>query len=252
VAGVAEVLHAEWRDHAYPAHTHDTWTLLIVDDGLIGYELDRQRHAARRSVVTLLPPHVVHDVRPGTTHGFRKRVIYLDERLLGEALIGPSVDEPMITDTALREQVSRLDQDLTAGDDLAAESRLATVAERLSWHLTGRTVPPEPPAATVALRARELIDADPAGVEGIAAIARRLGVSTAHLVRSFTRTHGIPPHQYLLGRRLDLARHRLLDGEPAAEVAVATGFYDQAHLSRHFGRLLATTPTRYQRSHVAD
>lgn len=182
----------------------------------------------------------------------RTRVIYLDERLLGEALTGPSVDQPMITDAALREQVSRLDRDLTSGDDVAAESRLATVAERLSWHLRGRPIAPEPPAATVALRARALIDADPAGVVGIAAIARTLGVSTAHLVRAFTRRHGIPPHRYLLGRRLDLARHRLLAGEPAAQVAVATAFYDQAHLSRHFGRLLATTPTRYQRSHLAD
>ncbi len=26
--GVAQVLHARWRDHAYPGHTHDTWTLL--------------------------------------------------------------------------------------------------------------------------------------------------------------------------------------------------------------------------------
>ena len=59
VAGVAEVLHAEWRDHAYPAHTHDTWTLLIVDDGLIGYG-----HAA-------------------STSGFRKRVVYLDETAPG-------------------------------------------------------------------------------------------------------------------------------------------------------------------------
>jgi AraC-like DNA-binding protein len=32
------------------------------------------------------------------------------------------------------------------------------------------------------------------------------------------------------------------DGRPAAEVAVATGFCDQAHLTRHFRRMLATTP----------
>ena len=31
-------------------------------------------------------------------------------------------------------------------------------------------------------------------------------------------------------------------------MAVDTGFYDQAHLTRHFTRLLATTPARYQRS----
>lgn len=35
--GVAEVFHAAWHDHAYPPHTHDTWTVLIVDDGLIGF-----------------------------------------------------------------------------------------------------------------------------------------------------------------------------------------------------------------------
>jgi AraC-like DNA-binding protein len=248
VAGVTEVLHADWRDHSYPAHTHDTWTLLLVDDGSIGYDLDRHRHAALRSVVTLLPPHVVHDGRPATTRGFRKRVVYLDESVLGATLIGPSVDTPMIIDPALRAQVSRLDQDLASGDDLAAESRLAVVVERLSRHLTGRPAPMGPPAAGTARRAREMLDADPAGTEGIAAVAAALGVSTAHLVRSFTSSYGIPPHRYLLGRRLDLARHRLLEGDAAAQVAADTGFYDQAHLTRHFSRLLATTPGRYQRS----
>ncbi|MFI7588200.1 AraC family transcriptional regulator [Spongisporangium articulatum] len=249
VAGVAEVLHAEWRDHAYPAHTHDTWTLLIVDDGLIGYELDRHhRHAAPRGGVTLLPPHVVHDGRPATSRGFRKRVVYLEEDVLGEALIGAAVDTPLLTDPALREQVSRLDRALTARDDLEAESRLALVAERLAWHLTGRRPAPNlPPVAVVAGRARDLLDADPAGTTSVAEVAARLEVSTAHLVRSFTRSYGIPPHRYLLGRRLDLARRRLRDGEDITQVALGTGFYDQAHLTRHFKRLLATTPGRYQR-----
>ena len=248
VDGVTEVLHAEWRDHSYPAHTHDTWTLLLVGDGLIGYELDRHRHAALRSVVTLLPPHVVHDGGPATTRGFRKRVLYLDESVLGAGLIGASVDNPMITDPALRAQVSLLDHDLVRGDDLAAEARLAVVVERLGWHLVGRPLPSEPPAATTARSAREMLDADPVGTAGVTAVAAALGVSTAHLVRSFTRSYGIPPHRYLLSRRLDLARHRLLAGETAARVAADTGFYDQAHLTRHFTRLLAITPTRYQRS----
>ena len=30
VPGVAEVFHARFVSHAYPVHTHDTWTLLIV------------------------------------------------------------------------------------------------------------------------------------------------------------------------------------------------------------------------------
>jgi AraC-like DNA-binding protein len=249
VDGVAEVLHAAWRDHAYPAHTHDTWTLLLVDDGRIGYELDRHGHAAVRSGVTLLPPHVVHDGRPATAHGFRKRVVYLDERVLGEQLIGAAVDAPFIEDGPLRSAVSALDQALVLGEDIEAESRLAVVTDRLAWHLTGRRVDGVlPPAAHIARRTRDILDADPVGTSGLAPIADGLGVSVAHLVRSFTRSYGIAPHQYLIGRRLDLARHRLLAGEDAAHVAVAAGFHDQAHLTRHFKRLLATTPGRYQRS----
>jgi len=252
LAGVAEVLHAQWRDHAYPAHTHDTWTLLLVDDGLIGYELDRHDHAAPRSGVTLLPPHVVHNGHPVTAHGFRKRVLYLEEQVLSETLIGAAVDAPLIDDRGLREQVSRLDRALVRGDEREAESRLALVAERLAWHLTGRhTARSLPPAGPVARQAREILDADPVGAAGIAGVADALGVSAAHLVRSFTRSYGIPPHRYLLGRRLDLARRWLLAGDDPAQVAVATGFYDQSHLTRHFKRLLATTPGRYQRGGAA-
>ncbi|MBM9477929.1 helix-turn-helix transcriptional regulator [Nakamurella flavida] len=249
VHGVAEVLHAQWRDHAYPAHTHDTWTLLLVDDGLIGYHLDRQGHAALpRAGVTVLPPHVVHDGRPTTTRGFRKRVIYLDGDVFPTSLTGSAVDGPLIPDAGLLRESSSLDRALVRGDDLEAESRLALVVERVAWHLTGRPdgTLAQPPAL-VARRAREILDADPGGIAGIAAVAGVVGVSTAHLVRSFTRSYGIPPHRYLVGRRLDLARRRLLAGDAPVDVAAETGFYDQAHLSRHFTRLLATTPGRYRR-----
>ncbi|UMG94420.1 AraC family transcriptional regulator [Nocardioides sp. TF02-7] len=247
--GVAEVLHAAWHDHAYPAHTHDTWTVLIVDDGLIGYGLDRHEHAAAGRAVTVLPPHVPHDGRTVTADGFRKRVVYLDEDVLGERLVGPAVDGPLVPDRSLWRQVSLLDGALVAGDDLEAEARLALVVERLRWHLQGR--PDARPAVvrpSVAGELRDILDADPVAAPSLAEAARRLGVGETHLVRAFTRTYGLPPHRYVVGRRLDLARRLLLDGHPPAEVATVTGFYDQAHLTRHFRRLLRTTPGRYQRS----
>ncbi|MER7072729.1 AraC family transcriptional regulator [Terrabacter sp. NPDC000476] len=255
VAGVAEVFHAAWHDHAYPAHTHDTWTLLVVDDGVIGYDLDRHDHTAVRSGVTLLPPHVVHDGRALTAGGFRKRVVYLEEQVLAPELVGRAVDAPLVPDAALRLAVSRLDRALEARDDLEAESRLALVVERLTAHLTAGNDPPPPrrdhrgrPGRGVATLARERFDADPVGTPGITAVAASLGVTTPHLVRSFVAAYGIAPHQYVVGRRLDLARRRLRDGAPAAMVATEAGFYDQAHLTRHFRRFLGTTPGRYQRS----
>ena len=64
-------------------------------------------------------------------------------------------------------------------------------------------------------------------------------------MRSFGREFGLPPHRYLVGRRVEAARRRLLDGEHIADVAAAVGFHDQSHLHRHFTRLVGTTPRRF-------
>ena len=91
---MAEVFHAHFIDHAYPMHTHSTWTVLIIDDGAVRYGLDGNEHAAMTSLVTLLPPDVAHDGRALTREGFRKRVIYLEHEQLGSDLIGRTVDRP--------------------------------------------------------------------------------------------------------------------------------------------------------------
>ncbi|RBY82847.1 AraC family transcriptional regulator [Geodermatophilus sp. TF02-6] len=250
VPGLTEVLHARFADHAYPSHTHDCWTLLLVDDGAVRYDLDRHAHGASRAEVTLLPPGVPHDGRAHSPGGFCKRVLYLDAPTLGEDRIGRAVDRPAIDDGVLRARISALHAALRPGRDrLEAQSRLTFVLQRLGQHLD-RMVAPAPPVRddAVADRLRELIDARLTEGVDLNQAAAALGVHPTHAVRAFTRRHGLAPHRYLTGRRVDRARRLLLDGMPAAQVAPAVGFYDQAHLTRHFRRMLATTPAAYARS----
>ena len=49
VAGVHEVFHAHFVDYAYPPHVHDAWTVFIVDDGWIRYDLEARHRGAGRS-----------------------------------------------------------------------------------------------------------------------------------------------------------------------------------------------------------
>jgi AraC-like DNA-binding protein len=247
VPGIAEVFHAWFTDHAYPEHTHDTWTLLVVDEGAIRYDLDRHEHGALRPGVTLLPPHVSHTGRSATPHGFRKRVLYLDADVLDTALIGPSVDAPTLGDPLLRTRVHQLHRALEGTDTgLEAESRLALIGDRIRQHLRGPAPPPAPDRLAADLR--DLLDARMVAGLALREAAALLHSHPAHLVRSFTRAYGLPPHRYLTGRRVEAARRRLLSGEPPAQVAAGVGFHDQAHLHRHFTRLVGITPGRYARA----
>lgn len=248
VAGVAEVLHAHFPEHAYPSHTHDTWTVLLVDTGTVRYGLDRHEHGALGDRVTLLPPGVPHDGRSVETDGFRKRVVYLEPELIGADRIGAAVDHPGWVEPALRRQVSALHDVLaTPADAFEAEVRLTLVVDQLRQRLAGEETDVRRDRP-VAHRLRDLLDARL--VEGVTLpeAAGEIGASPTHLVRSFGSEFGIPPHRYLTGRRLDRARRLLLAGERAADVAVAVGFHDQAHLTRHFRRLLGVSPAAYARS----
>ncbi|WP_205780116.1 helix-turn-helix transcriptional regulator [Micromonospora ureilytica] len=248
VAGVAEVFHAHFVDHAYPRHIHDVWTLLIVDDGAVRFDLDRHRHGALRTSVTLLPPYVPHDGSSATPGGFRKRVLYLDTSALDAELVGRAVDEPDLADPQLRDRIHHLHQALAApGDEFEAESRLALILDRLRRQLHQRSpVGGQPTGRGLAIRLRELLDART--VEGVTLgeAAELLHAHPTHLVRTFTHVHGVPPHSYLTGRRVELARRLLLAGQRPVEAAVAAGFFDQAHLTRHFRRYLGVSPARYR------
>jgi hypothetical protein len=74
VPGIREVFHAHLVDYAYPPHCHETWAVLVVDEGAIRYDLDRRRCGAAGQAVIILPPGVAHDGRPAPgASGFRKR-----------------------------------------------------------------------------------------------------------------------------------------------------------------------------------
>ena len=263
VAGVQEVFHARFVDYAYPPHVHDAWTVFVVDDGWIRYDLETRHRGAGGERVFILPPNVVHDGRAGAHGGFRKRVLYLSTDVLDERLTGPAVDRPDISGPALRRAVHALHRALGHPDDaLEAESRLALVGDRLRAHLAATRPGPEPspggrPGATqpgfgtgspgLAGDLRELLDERLFERTTLAQAGGDLGASPSYLVRCFTRAFGIAPHQYVTARRIEAARRRLLDGEPIALVAAGAGFYDQAHFTRQFKRHVGTPPGRYAR-----
>jgi AraC family transcriptional regulator len=74
-------------------------------------------------------------------------------------------------------------------------------------------------------------------------------LSAYHFARQFKASTGLPPHQYVLGRRVERAKQLLqAGGLPLAEVAAEVGFSDQSQFSHHFKRLAGVTPGQFRNS----
>ncbi|MBM6403083.1 AraC family transcriptional regulator [Phycicoccus sp. CSK15P-2] len=254
VPGVREVLRAHFpaRSHAYPLHTHDAWTLMVVDQGAVVYHLDRREQLAPQAAVTLLPPHVPHDGAAASDAGFRKRVVYLAPDVLASVPLDRVLTTPLDGDRDLVREVSDLHTALltaaTGVDTTDAEERLTLLAGRLVARWGGPAPTPLRREAGRVSRLRAILDERAVTGVTLAEAAAELDSTPAALVRAFQREVGMTPHRYLVGRRLEIARRRLLDGVSVADAAADSGFFDQAHLTRHFRRYLGIPPGRFVRA----
>jgi len=83
-------------------------------------------------------------------------------------------------------------------------------------------------------------------LQQLAALAE---VSPRHFERAFRQALGVPPHSYVVQRRVDSAR-RLLTEQPTLaihEVAARSGFSSSSHLAAAFRRQTGHTPTSFRR-----
>jgi transcriptional regulator GlxA family with amidase domain len=96
-------------------------------------------------------------------------------------------------------------------------------------------------------RVREYIEAhlhDSIELVELAAIA---GLSIFHFARQFKQSAGVTPHYYVIQSRIERAQELLASTDLSlSEIAFATGFSDQSHLTRHFRQLIGVTPGQFR------
>jgi AraC family transcriptional regulator len=81
-------------------------------------------------------------------------------------------------------------------------------------------------------------------------VAKECELSVSHFARSFKETFGVSAHRWLIQKRLSHAQHLLLKTTiPLIDIALQSGFQDQASFTRTFTQDLGVSPGRWRKHH---
>nr|WP_316638837.1 AraC family transcriptional regulator [uncultured Roseateles sp.] len=244
-------------------HWHGTFGIGLLERGA-------QRSASGRGAVEAFAgdlitsnPGEVHDGRPLGDAPRRWHMLHLDPDVIaamaapGWSLLDVEWTRPVIQDARLRAALRRLMGQMelwstgrasTDADRLACEESLVqTCGLLLDRHSTA--APVEDAGGDIA-RVRERLADEVPDAPTLTELAAMAGLSKYQLLRRFTQAYGLPPHAWLQQQRVERARRLIRDGDDLATAALASGFADQSHMTRLFGRQFGFTPGAWQQAAV--
>lgn len=255
-----EFLYATFITHSFPRHTHETFAIGVIERGVQATYYNGSTHIATSGDICLVNPGEVHTGFSPHESGWTYRVFYPDATFLQKVAREisehtgqlPHFPSPVIKDPHLSSRILSFLKTIGDSDvSLEKESLLLSVlAQMIQRHANKREDPPlvRKKKGPAVKRALEYLDANFTENVALSELSNIANVSQFHLLRLFRATVGLPPHAYLIQKRIDYARGLLSQCLPISEVALEAGFADQSHFTRRFKKIVGVTPGRYCRN----
>jgi AraC-like DNA-binding protein len=250
-----ELLAADYAPRSFPMHTHPEYVVGAVVAGAERLRFHDADFLLPAGDTLFIRPDVPHANEAAHGQRFGYCVLYIGAALFrsmlgrdgdGDAPDGLALfDRRVARSPALFALVLRSHRRLCrAHDALEQQSLLALLVGGLAE--AGATAPTRHAAVPSRMAdVRRHLDehfSETVALDTLATIGR---VSPFHLVRAFKHETGLTPVAYRTQRRITEACRLLRASTPIAEVALATGFADQSHLTRQFQRIMGVSPGRY-------
>jgi len=250
---VSDVRCSAGPEDTAPVEVHRSFVLAYVRSGSFGVRTERAAHQLVPGGFLVGAPGEVYVCTHEHGRGDRCLSFHLSGALVDE--LGGSAAKAwragaMAPDAELGMLAALGQASAEGGTDVALDEAALLLVHRF----LSRTRPVRQawaPRRTDRGRAVETalwIDSHAGEMVRLEMLARRVGLSSFHFLRLFTRVLGVTPHQYLVAARLRRAARLLADPRHAVtDVAFDVGFGDLSNFVRTFRRTAGVSPGRFRR-----
>jgi AraC-like DNA-binding protein len=242
-------------DLSYKKHSHEEYSLAIVDKGESSFWCEGKHFAkvSERSLVAI-PSDVVHACNPQQAHQWKYKMLFLHpgwvERFLADEASG-GIRSPIVKDISappVYRAVNRMLASLaTPATPLEKESGIIAVLTQVVREKGQPDTAPRKKEHSKLLLIEEYLHSSFLEKITLDRLEQLSGLNKFQLIRSFKEKFNLPPHTYQIMLRINYAKKELKKLRPVADIAQETGFYDQSHFIKVFKSHTGVTPDRYQK-----
>lgn len=256
--GGLELLNAKYKNQCFTRHVHEGYCIGVIDSGAQHFYRSGETHFAPKDSIILVNADQVHDGYDATDYGWSYQAIYPPPEMLakahrefqGEQEDAPWFSESVVYDPYLAEKLRGLyyliqnSNNSLLRETIFLSTMLAVIYRHSTHHKPLLALKNESKAVN---QVREYLNTYYAENISIKQLADLVQLGPFYLARMFNKAVGLPPHAYQIQRRVHQAKRLMHLNMKLTDVAMACGFTDQSHLTRHFKRSLGVTPGAYQR-----
>jgi len=251
--GGLERIEARFLGNGFAPHRHDTYAIGLTMTGIQTFRYRGEKRASMPGQVIVIHPDEVHDGGAGTEEGLRYRMLYVAPEQISLALsaVGrtglPFVSGPVVSDRQFHSSLADALSDI--GEELGRFRRdclIADLADCLNRHSDHQKAQPAVLNLPGLKRCSEYLRENCAEQVRMETLENLTRLDRFTLSRQFRTVFGTSPHRFLVMRRLDRAKAELGIGESLADAAIASGFSDQSHMTRHFKAAYGMTPGHWR------
>lgn len=258
--GGIEILDANYHHQNFSRHSHEGYTVGVIENGAQQFYRSGGNHIAPQGSIILVNADDVHNGHSATEGGWSYKALYplpnQFEQISKELAAGisdknrgaPYFPSPVVYDPELADQLRLVFTTLNNSNNrLLRETLLYSVLTKLMYkHGKSPALPSDSSKRQNQLKlVKEFIDDFPNADISLLELAKLASFSPYHLVRSFQKVYGLPPHAYQIQARLRLAKQLIGQGHNITDAAQEAGFHDQSHLHRHFKKAMGITPGQF-------
>ncbi len=216
---------------SYPLHNHVSIFMIgFIMDGIIELMTDRGTRTYRKGASFVLGPYTPHCINAQSCYD----------------LLSLCIDKELIAQTDLESLETMVSEFLHQAIEQTKVKNCILQTLR-SLLLFCQMLPIQRETEMDRLREQlEFYPEIPCRIEDMAAL---IFTSKYNLIRTFKQEVGLTPHQFQMQNRVRKAQKLLNSSASVAEVALATGFFDQSHFIRCFEKIVGLTPTEYKRAY---